>query len=224
LSHLNDSGLKKMITYRGLEIFEKGYQAGKGVVLVNSHFGWPSLALWLFVRNGYPDFYSILGERGNNTTKVSGIRKDSRPHFLNVSRESKSDSFRLLFQAREKLEAGGIVHVLGDGQHGRSHFSFPFLDKVRGFRASFAELGLITEAVIIPVFVLPDDNGRAIVEFHAPLYKGSEEDDHQIRLESLLRQYAGLLESKWKENPQFIHGGFIETHIRQVEAELLNEI
>ncbi len=224
LSHLSDKKFDKMITYKGLEIFEKGYQAGKGVVLVNSHFGWPSVALWLFVRRGYADFYSILGERGVNTTKVAGIRKDCLPHFLSVSRESKGEAFRLLFQAREKLETGGIVHILGDGQHGRSHFSFPFIDKVRGFRASFAELGLITEALIIPVFVLPAENGRALVEFHEPLSKGSEEEDHQQRLENILRQYAKLLESKWKENPHFIHGGFIDTHIRQVEAELLNEI
>jgi len=72
--------------------------------------------------------------------------------------------------------------------------------------------------------VLPAENGRALVEFHEPLSKGSEEEDHQQRLENILRQYAKLLESKWKENPHFIHGGFIDTHIRQVEAELLNEI
>jgi len=45
---------------------------------------------------------------------------------------------------------------------------------------------------------------------------------------SVLKIFCGniakLLESKWKENPHFIHGGFIDTHIRQVEAELLNEI
>jgi lauroyl/myristoyl acyltransferase len=218
LSHLGNRALDKTIRYEGLDVFEDQYRSGKGIVLVNSHFGWPSVALWLFKRKGYTNYYSIIGERGADSLKVAGIRKDYLPQFLSVSRESAPDAFRLLFQAREKLESGGVVHVLGDGQHGRSHVSLPFAGKIRGFRASFAELGLITEAALIPVFVLPDEGHGAVVQFHKPLDKGTDDMEHQQRITHIIEQYARLLENRWLSAPHLVNGGFVEVHIRQVGA------
>jgi len=216
LSHLSNHGLNKMIRFDGKEIFDEHYSSGKGIVLVNSHYGWPSVALWLFTRMDYTNYYSIIGEKGSESLKVAGIRKDCLPQFLSVSRESNTEAFRLLFQAREKLESGGIVHILGDGQHGRPHVSLPFGGKIRGFRASFAELGLITEAALIPVFVLPGEGHGAIIQFHKPLDKGTDEMEHQQRIANIIEQYARLLESKWLSAPHLVNGGFVEVHIRQV--------
>jgi lauroyl/myristoyl acyltransferase len=224
LSHLSNKALDKMIRFEGIEIFDSYYKGGKGIVLVNSHFGWPSVALWLFMRKGYTNYYSILGERGVDSLKVAGIRKDCLPQFLSVSRESGTEAFRLLFQAREKLEEGGVVHILGDGQHGRSHVSLPFAGKMRGFRASFAELGLITEAAMIPVFVMPDQRGKAVVKVYEPLDKGPDEMEHQQRIAHIIEQYARILENKWLSAPHLVNGGFVDVHIRQVKADLANEV
>lgn len=218
LSHLSNRALNKMIRFEGKDIFDKHYSSGKGIVLVNSHYGWPSVALWLFMHMGYTNYYSIIGEKGSDSLKVAGIRKDCLPQFLSVSRESNTEAFRLLFQAREKLESGGVVHILGDGQHGRAHVSLPFAGKLRGFRASFAELGLITEAALMPVFVLPDKGHGALIQFHKPLDKGTDEMEHQQRIAHIIGQYARILESKWLSAPHLVNGGFVEVHIRQVGA------
>lgn len=218
LSHLNDRKYRKYVHFTGLDLFEEEYKKGKGVVLVNSHYGFPAFALSLFPRLGYKDFYTILAERGPDTIKYSGIRDDSKPNLLVAERASSGEMFSLLFQAKQKLEEGGILHVLGDGQHGRSSHSLKFMGKIRGFRASFAELGISSGASIIPVLVTPAGKSKVLVEFFAPLDKGSEEADHQERLDMIVEQYAMILESKWKEKPQYVNGGFVDVHIKQVAA------
>ncbi|MBU2649921.1 MAG: lysophospholipid acyltransferase family protein [Bacteroidetes bacterium] len=218
LTHLGNRAYRKYVKFSGLDHFLKQYSLGKGVVVIGSHFGFPGFSLSLFPRIGYRDFYSILGEKGPETMKFSGIRADSRPNLLLVKRGSSSDMFRILMKAREVLESGGILHILGDGQHGRSSFSLPFLGKMRGFRASFAELALSSGAALVPVFILPLKKGKVLVEFHEALDCGNDAMEHEEKLKLIVQQYAALLERKWRKKPQYVNGGFVDVHIRQVEA------
>jgi lauroyl/myristoyl acyltransferase len=216
LTYLSDRAFFNKVQVVGKEHLDQAVAKGKGVVLVNSHFGFAEIALTLFSRLNYPLFATVVREKGANSIKVKGINKSFEPVLLQFKDQSNEELIKMLFKARQTLQAGGIVHLLGDGYHGKSSISFSFLGKVRGFRPSFAELALSTGAEVIPMFARMDTKGHIKVEILPPLDQGLEESGHQDRIVYLMKQYLDILSECWKKEPQLINWGFIEKYIRQV--------
>ncbi len=57
------------------------------------------------------------------------------------------------------------------------------------------------------------------VEFYKPLDKGPEEMDHTERVKMIVEQYSKILEEKWKHNPQYINGGFMNMYNKQISIK-----
>lgn len=218
LSRLSDKAFNKRIVFNGLDIFESHYKRGNGIVLLASHYGLPAMSVSLFPRLGYDDFYTIMGERGAESMKIAGLGGKTKPKMLVFTRDTSSELFKQLFKAKEILENGGILHLLGDGYHGRSNVSMEFFGKIRGWRSTFAELGLGTGAAIIPLLIIPGGKGKLFIEFHQALDHGDETMNKEDRIAGIVRQYKEMLEQRWEEKPQYINGGFMNMFIRQVSA------
>ena len=217
ISNLNDRNFRKYIKIKNLDIFKENYEKGKGIILVSSHLGLTETSISLFPRIGYPDFYTIVGAGGANSEKFTGINRDIQSKTLVFDNFSDVELFKLLVKAKHVLEEGGIVHLLGDGYHGKSSLTFPFIGKLRGFRGSYAELALSTDAEIMPIFITPGDRGRVTVDIRRPLDKGTTEQSREERTKHIVSQYVDLLSKKWRSHPQFINWGHMEKYLHHID-------
>lgn len=211
VSHFRKCSFRRRVKINGLKEFRKSYEEGRGVIVLGSHFGLPAVSFSTFPRLGFTNFYTILGEKGSDSVKFRGMREKNKPGTLIFKRGGESGAFGLLFEAKKLLEEGSILHLLGDGAHGRASHNLAFLGKMRGFRATFAELSVLTGAAIFPVFITPR-KGKIIITIENPLNTGSEDMEREERVNMTVREYAALLEKKWMESPQYINGGFMEMY------------
>lgn len=225
LSYLSDKAFFSRVKVAGKQHLDNALAQKKGVLLLNSHFGFSEIALTVFSRMNYPEIATVVREKGANSIKVKGIKKEHEPALLKFKDQSNEELIRLLFKARQSLKDGGIVHLLGDGYHGKSSINFEFVGKVRGFRPSFAELALSTGAAVVPMIARLDMKGNIRVEIYPPLDSGDETMNHQDRVMLLLTQYIDMLSVLWKNEPQHLNWGFTEKFIRQmvVSAETPEE-
>lgn len=215
-SNLPDKKYKRRLELKGYDNFLEHYKKGKGVVLINSHFGLPSVVLSLMPALGYDNFHSIVGENFTSSAKFNIYRKNRTPKLLIFDRAGQSDLVKQLFESKEILEAGGILNILADGMFGRANANTYFLGKKRGFRSTFAELGMISESSIIPVFAYAH-KGKMHVEFHDALNMGEENMDHEDKIQMIIEQYSQVLEKKWEEQPYLIMGGFMDMYNKQFD-------
>lgn len=219
ISNLSDRRLKKYVKIKNFETFKESYNKGKGIVLLSSHYGLPEVCISVFPRLGYTNFYTIVGAQGAESEKFTGVNPNIEIKTLVFDNFSDVELFKLLMKAKHTLNDGGIVHLLADGYHGKSSMTFPFIGKLRGFRGSYAELALSTDAEIIPVFVLHGKHDRIIIDLHDPLDKGTEDQSREERTKHIVSQYVDQLEEAWKANPQFINWGHMEKYLHHVDKE-----
>ncbi len=219
ISNLSEKQFDKYISFQNLETLKKSYESGKGVILLNSHYGLAEVALSIFPNKGFENFHTVVGAAGADSEKFTGINPEIQANRLVFEKFSDAELFKVLLKAKHVLNDGGIVHILGDAYHGKSNLTLPFLGKLRGFRPSFAELALSTQAEIIPVFIYPGKKQKVIIELHPPLDMGKEEDEKEIRVRKVVEQYTDLLEEKWKRMPQFINPGHMDRYLQLVDEK-----
>lgn len=218
LSWMSQRKLRRHVQFNGLELLEKYQREKKGVIILNSHFGLAQAGLTVFPKLGYNEFYTIVRAKGLESMKFEGLKENAKPKLLAFKDNSQSELFRQMYRAREVLNEGGIVHLLGDGYHGMSSNTIPFLGKLRGFRSSYAELSLSSGAEILPVFIDCPINKKIIVDILPPLDQGDDSMKPEERREHITLQYAKLLEERWLAQPWNVNWRFIEKHLYQVDA------
>jgi len=216
-SYLSDKKLDRYVQISNLKVFEESYKKGKGVILLNSHFGQAEMSISLFSRIGYHNLYTILGTSGAKKAKFTRLNPNINTNTLVFDSFSSADLFKVLMEAKHILNDGGIIHLLGDGYHGKSGITLPFIGKLRSFRMSYAELALSTEADIIPIFIYAQKNDHIQVDLYPSLDKGNEEMSKEERIRSIVKQYVDLLSNKWMESPQLINPGHIEAYLNHVD-------
>jgi lauroyl/myristoyl acyltransferase len=219
ISNLSEKKFKKYVRIQGLDIFRENYEKGNGVIILSSHFGFPEVSISLFPRIGFTDFYTVVGSRGAESEKFTGINPNIESKTLTFDNFSDMELIKLLMKAKHILKEGGIIHLLGDGYHGKSSLTFPFIGKLRGFRGSYAELALSTDAQIIPVFITPGNRGHLTVDLRKPLDKGTEEQSREERITHITRQYVEQLAEEWKKSPQFVNWGHMEKYLHHIDKE-----
>jgi lauroyl/myristoyl acyltransferase len=189
------SSLREWFVVTGLEELERAHATGRGVILVNSHFGGGRFVPLVLARRMGLELLSL--EAGD---KFDGLGV-KLPDSVQVIPLRNSFLARVVFQAEKALKKGKVVHLAADGRRGDSGFVLTFHGRQRHFAAGFAELAVNTGAVVLPVFAPFDEEGRVNIEFLEPLDSGSESMAHSERVESLVRQYARLLEQRWSQDP-----------------------
>ncbi len=220
ISHINAKQFKKYVRVHGLEKLDESYKKGKGVIILSSHWGLAEAAMPVFPMLGYTDFHTVVRKKGTESIKISGLKKNMQPKLIIFNDHSNAELFKSLYKAREVLQNGGIFHILGDGYHGKSSVNMNFLGRIRGFRGSFAELALSTEARVHTIFVSIENDGSLDIYIYDPIDMGDENTDRQERIEYMVKQYACHLEDRWKREPQHINWGFMEKYLRQVRQSL----
>jgi fatty-acyl-CoA synthase len=187
----------RWVTITGLDRVHASLNAGRGVVLLNSHLGVPAVISLLFSNLGTDDVMNVGGGRWK---LVPAGWADLRSKTLLDRKMPWRDRLMAqLFEGQRTLERGGVLNIAADGYGGTSGLVIPFFGRDRLFRVGFAELVVTTGATVIPTRTTLDVAGYIKVEFLEPLVATGT--SHREQVESLLRQYAGLLEGWWRQSP-----------------------
>jgi KDO2-lipid IV(A) lauroyltransferase len=193
LSRCSAETFDRWVRVSGLEHIESACRAGKGIVLVSSHFCLNRLVPLVMLRKGYtvnamePEPWLLrMGVKGAEAIPVIDLRA--------------GDKFWLkeLFRAKRVLDEGKILHLAVDGLQGRQGRKAMFLGKEREFYISFAELATKTKAAAIAVFASTDPAGVVTIEILPALRSCDDAISHEVNVKQLVDQYVALLESRWK--------------------------
>jgi lauroyl/myristoyl acyltransferase len=107
-----------------------------------------------------------------------------------------------LHEAKHRLRKGGVVFNLPDAlQNLGNSRTVDFFGRQRRLAIGFAELALDTAAHVVPVAYRFVQRGFFVMEFRPPLQKVGQEAPRELRLESLLDQYAKFLRDEWQRYP-----------------------
>ena len=99
----------------------------------------------------------------------------------------------------------------------------PFLQRLRPFRTSFAELALLTGAVVLPVSAILDRQGIPEITFYPSFDVGDEAQPKSERIEQMVKQYAGFLETEWVKTPGNIRLLHIKDYLHFLAQGLAEE-
>lgn len=202
LDRLSDRSFARWTSFVGSEHLAAARVQGQGVILVGAHYG-ASQTLKI-----------VLSRLGLDLVSVGFVRR-GRPRgpwqHADVrwvrTQAGDAELLRLLVGLRTMLRGGGAVHLAADGPVGRSGVCIDFLGKPRRFGLGFAALASTTRAPVVPVFAELLPGGQLQVEYLPPLAPPDRSLGRELRLEALVREYAGVLEAKCLRDPALIMPG-----------------
>lgn len=201
---LNKKRMLNMVTYEGLEKIDTALKLGKGVILAHGHFGNEELLMPAIGYMGYtahqlasrwePEQHEGLLAHVVNYIRGKAFEKRIR------YRESFPVNFhyvdKTLRPAIRCLNANEILLFAVDGREGSKWEIIPFLNRKARFSPGLVNIAKITEAVILPVFLVrqPDCRHRLIIH-DAISFNPSNEL-------SAFCEFFTLLESYITKNPE----------------------
>ncbi len=208
LIRTNKEKLASYIRFEGVTHFEQAKGQGKGVVLLNGHFGcWELLAVSLgyYFSPGYVVTMPLDFKPAEKLVRT--IRGVSGNQCI-----SKEKSMRRLIQV---LSQGGSLGILLDQNIDWKDGVFvPFFNKRACTNKGLALLVRKTQVPVVPVFIIDQGRGQYLAEFQPALpwlsygdrTKEIEENTAQYNqvIESMARQYPDhyfWVHQRWKTRP-----------------------
>lgn len=150
---------RSLLEVEGWERLEEAIRAGRGAVLLGSHFGIPRLIRWYLRAKGHRVYYLLLmGERPDASTAVGRWFKrkiQTRFHIYADELFGLEDlSVRYMKKALDHLRQNGLVYLAGDGRHGDRFLPFTVCGQPIAVRQGGIALGLMSGAPILPCFTI----------------------------------------------------------------------
>ena len=190
--------LQKIVEFEGIENIESAKRAGKGVLLVSSHFG-----NW--------ELHGIAhGYRFGSIAVVA--RGQDNPHFnrwLEAIRTAGGNTVlykqRALQRVMRLMKDGESVAVVTDQNVSKEDALFiDFFGRKAATTPVASWIALKTGAALVPVFALPLADGRYRMICEKPIYPGSYKNmDRRRAIELLTQQCADVQEGYVRRNPEF---------------------
>jgi KDO2-lipid IV(A) lauroyltransferase len=200
LRRLTIGQLDQLIAVQGWQIFQEAISTGRGVILVSSHGGLPQTLSIYLAKQGYE--LALIGQ----------INKPSSGARAQLSAETRTILFaQQLTDAFQTLTEGGLALILPDAKNGDAFVDLPFLERVRQFRTGFAELALMTGAVVLPAEATMTDSQKLRILFSEAFTCQAE--PHQAQVVVLVEQYASYLRQIWRSNPANISYKHLKNYV-----------
>ena len=212
ISRVSDKQFYKKVKIEGLDIFERELSKGRGIILAASHFGQTELMFSLL--NRYKrDIYYLVRDPSLNEI----YQKNAGGFVINISTNSKEETFALLYKVKMLLENGNVVFIPGDGEYGDSTVNVEFLGKMRTFRKGFAEFALLTDSAIIPVLTFNDHEDNQVVKFHETIEFSKQNVSNDEETLAIIGKYVKILEKAWLEHPYNIIPHYLKIYSESPE-------
>ncbi len=137
--------LKWFVECEGKEYLDRQISAGKGAVLLMSHFGnWELMAAWL-VQNGFP-VYGVIQNPSD-----PGLAELIDRYRKNIGGKPIPKRF-MLREPVKRLKEGKMVVVAGDQNWGgRGALRIPFFGKECGTASGPASFAILADVPLVPV-------------------------------------------------------------------------
>jgi lauroyl/myristoyl acyltransferase len=203
LAKCDDDEFSRWVQLSGYEHFQKPLDAGRPVILCHSHFGAGKSMLLALIRKGHV-IHSVDRE---DVFSFYNIQARGKIVSINLGAREQNFYLKQVFRARNVLKEGGVLHIAADGLRGTSFQELPFLNRRRRFPTSLAELALTTNAAIVPVLAVLNDDQTVSVEFFPALKMPESGTDRFEAITYIVSQYRDLLESRWLSDPGSVHKG-----------------
>lgn len=166
---------------RGLENLEHAVKSNRGVILVTAHLGYPHIIPAVLSTQGY-EVRQVVAEIDRveknrsieewleRTTKLrKAVYNHTRVFMGQLGPRDLVASFdvRPILAALSNKE---IVMIAGDGLRSTQFIELSLFERPYPFPTGFIRIAEMTDATVIPVFAVPDEEGKNIrVEIHEPL-------------------------------------------------------
>ena len=187
--------IDQWIDFPGLETLRQHYDAGDGVMLVNSHYGASRFVTFYLQRLGF----KVTSLESHGLLKKLNVKGADNINVLEMGFDTKF-FLKHVYRGRKALLAGEILHMASDGYQGSSGNELHFHGRKRKFMQGFSELAVKVNAPVCVVFAHVEPTGRIRIEVEGPLDSGDESVPVEERTQRLLEQYISHLERRWVED------------------------
>jgi Kdo2-lipid IVA lauroyltransferase/acyltransferase len=199
-----------LVEIEGREIFEKTHAQGKGMLLFTGHFGSWEVFNLLPLAFGYP--MNLLVRRIDNPKVEAFV--DSFRTFFGGKTIDKTKSARAMFRLLENGEMLGVMADLNAQE--REGVFVDFFGIPASTTTSIARLALKTDAIVMPVFAVWDDEKQKyVIHIKQPIdFVKGENDDENVRIltqkvtnsvEKFVRQFPEQwmwIHKRWNTRPK----------------------
>ena len=185
------------ITTEGEERLEYAVKQKRGVILVSAH--------------------SIASRSASMVVPINYFVGSVIAQLRQAKLEPEMEGSFLAYKldvARKVLRQGGLVGMAADGLHGDSGgFQSNFHGRRRNFRTGFADLALLTGALVVPVIHSITEEGLLKITFGESFDAGDDSMAHAERVELLMKQYIQMMDQMWVHNPWMLNFWQMRKHL-----------
>lgn len=202
--------IKERVEISGKEILDKALGKGRGVIALTAHFGnFPLMCLRLF-QEGYTVNTMAVPMRDQRTGMfIQKLRDDSGVKTIFSYPRKKA-----VFDSLKALEKNEVLVIQMDQNFGTGGVWVKFFGKLAATPVGPVVLGLRSEAVIVPMFIVRKSGGRHIIfiEDEASLEKKKDKDEtvlvNAVKLTKIIEKWVrlypelwGWIHRRWKSRP-----------------------
>ncbi|MDG2125906.1 MAG: hypothetical protein P8J87_19560 [Verrucomicrobiales bacterium] len=196
------------IEVEGLERIDEALRRGNGVILLSSHVGLPRLLRWLFRSKDYRVLYLLKMMHPRNAKTIRDwlffkLRARFRLDDDDMAGNEEL-SVQYLKRAYDFLRQNGVVNIAGDGPVGDRRTDVIICSHKRSLPLGGLALGVMNDAVILPVFTVIDTSPRFLIQIQEPLVI-PQEANRSKQLDLLAAAYAERLENYVVEHPTNVY-------------------
>ena len=208
LKYISDEDVLNLLEVDGYEHLEEAYRKGNGVIIMSGHFGlWEYIPQWAALK-GYK--VTTVVRRQNNKYADQWFEEMRRAH-----KGKTTDSGMGLREILRALKNGYVLGLMMDQDNGKKGIFVKFLNKWCSAPVGPAMISLKMKTPIVPLFIVPNYNGKHYFKIYPPLYPENYENtvegqqkltaDYTELYEQLVRKYPEQwfwLHRRWKTQPE----------------------
>ena len=168
-----------------------------GVIVMTAHFSNWELAAHFLAKHGLPML--AIGREGNNKLIETNITKPFREKYGNDAVTKK----KAMLSMMKRLKGSGNVGLLIDQKSGSKHSAkLDFFGKPAETTLSIASLKLALDPLIVPIFIVRDNDGLYEMIIDNPIdYEADEIEDKEKKLEAMTLKYNQVIENIIRQYP-----------------------
>ena len=187
----------------GKEYLDAAVRNGRGVIVVNFHFGIFRVIYSALQSMGYETYIHALRSERYSDRSFGWV---ARAIMSKKIRMDKSTGRQVIYhrpgvtfkRIAELLRSNAIVQITGDGMAASRFVDLPFLSGTMSFPTGLARLAAETGAAIVCLFPVRDSMRRHRCILHPPVYC---HDLSQASVEAAVRSYVGIFEQYVRQYP-----------------------
>lgn len=184
--------LEQLVSIEHLHRLEEVYRLGRGVIVVTAHFGNWEMGGAVLHALGYPVNAVVAPERLPRLQRLLQKQREERGlHVVNVG-----CSARALLRG---LQRGELVALLADRDFSHEHHSIDLFGKTVHLPRGAAWLSHKTDAPILPIFLLRQEDDTFLMRIHPPIFPDSADgiDATMSRIRDILQSEIGERPCQW---------------------------